>query len=141
MIRNISDSTPSSYEEVAGWKVWKDDMIEEYHSILKNDVWDIVLRIERKSVVNSRWLYKIKHVADGSVDKFNAIFVARGFSQKEGIDYEDTFTPVARYTTIRSIISLASVLGRKLHQMDVKTTFLNGECYHIYSSRATIFYF
>ena len=62
-----------------------------------------------------------------SMEKFKARFVCLGFSQKEGIDYEDNFTPVARYTTIRSIISLASVLGRKLHQMDVKTTFLNGE--------------
>jgi hypothetical protein len=53
--------------------------------------------------------------------------VARGFSQKEGIDYEETFAPVARYTSIRVIISLASVLGWKLHQMDVKTTFLNGQ--------------
>ena len=102
-------------------------MIGEYHSILKNDVWDIVPKPERKSVVTSRWPYNINHAAYGSVDKFKARFVAQGFSQKEGIDYEETFTPVARYTTIRSIISLASVLGWKLHQMDVKTTFLNGE--------------
>ena len=51
-------------------------MTEEYHSILKNDVWDIVPRPKRKSVVTSRWLYKIKHVADGSVDKFKSIFVS-----------------------------------------------------------------
>jgi hypothetical protein len=61
------------------------------------------------------------------VVNFKARFVARGFTQKEGIDYEDTFTPVARYTSIRTIISLAYVLGWKLHQMDVKTTFLNGK--------------
>jgi hypothetical protein len=62
-----------------------------------------------------------------SVEKFKARFVARGFTQKEGIDYEKTFAPVARYTSIRTIISLASVLGWKLYQMDVKTTFLNGK--------------
>ncbi len=72
-------------------------------------------------------MYKIKHAADGSVEKYKARFVARGFSQKEGIDYDEIFAPVARYTTIRSIMSLASVLGWKLHQMDVKTAFLNGE--------------
>ena len=56
-----------------------------------------------------------------------ARFVARGFSQKEGIDYDETFAPIARYSSIRAIISLASVMGWKLHQMDVKTAFLNGE--------------
>ena len=61
------------------------------------------------------------------VEKFEARFVARGFSQKQGIDYEKTFSPVARYTSIRVIIALASVLGWKLHQMDVKTAFLNGK--------------
>ena len=79
------------------------------------------------SVVTSKWIYKIKHVADGSIEKYKARFVAHGFSQKEGIDYDETFAPVARYTTIRMVISLAAVLGWKLHQMDVKTTFLNGK--------------
>ena len=93
---------------------------------MKNDVWDVVPRPERKSVVTSKWIYKIKHAADGSIEKYKARFVARGFSQKEGIDYEETFAPVARYTSIRAIMALAAKLGWKLHQMDVKTTFLNG---------------
>jgi hypothetical protein len=101
-------------------------MLEEYKSILKNNVWDIVLRPKDKSVVSSKWIYKIKHASSGSVEKFKERFVARGITQKEGIDYEETFAPVARYTSIRTIIALASVLGWKLHQMDVKTTFLNG---------------
>jgi hypothetical protein len=102
-------------------------MVEEYQSIMKNDVWEVVPRPEGKSVVTSKWLFKIKHAADGSIEKYKARFVARGFSQKEGIDYDETFAPVARYTSIRTIISLASVLGWKLHQMDVKTAFLNGQ--------------
>ena len=77
-------------------------MIEEYKSIMKNDVWKVVPRPTGKSVVTSRWLYKIKHAADGSVEKYKARFVARGFTQKEGIDYDETFALVARYTTIRS---------------------------------------
>jgi hypothetical protein len=64
------------------------------------------------------------------VEKFKARFVARGFTQKEGIDYEETFASVAKYTSIRAIIALASVLGWKLLQMDVKTTFLNGKIEH-----------
>jgi hypothetical protein len=77
-------------------------------------------------VVSSKWLYKIKHVADGNIEKYKARFVAHGFSQKEGIDYEEMFSHVARYTSIRTIIALAAKMKWKLHQMDVKTTFLNG---------------
>ena len=63
-------------------------MTEEYQSIMKNDVWDIVLKPEGKSVVSSKWIYKIKHAADESIEKYKARFVAKGFTQKEGIDYE-----------------------------------------------------
>ena len=66
-------------------------MMDEYHSIMKNDVWEIVLRLEGKSLVTSWWLYKLKHVADGSVEKYKARFVAQGFSQVEGVDYDETF--------------------------------------------------
>ena len=86
-------------------KECKDAMIEEYQSITKNNVGDVVPRLEGKSVVNSKWIYKIKHVANGSIKKHKARFMARGFSQKEGIDYEETFAPVARYTSIISVLS------------------------------------
>lgn len=87
----------------------------EYQSIMKNDVWEVVSRFEGKSVVTSRWIYKIKDAADGSIGTYKARFVACGFSQKEGVDYDETFTPIARYTSIRAIISLASILGWRLH--------------------------
>lgn len=69
----------------------------------------------------------MKHAVDGSIEKYKARFVARGFSQKEGINYDETFSHVARYTSIKIIISLTLVQGWKLHQMDVKTAFLNGQ--------------
>ena len=101
-------------------------MIEEYQSIMKNDVWDVVPRPRGKSIITSKWIYKIKHDANGSTEKYKARFVARGFSQKEGIDYEETFALVARYTSIRSVLALVAVMKWKIHQMDVKTAFLNG---------------
>ena len=76
--------------------------------------------------MTSKWIYKIKHVADGSIEKYKASFVAHGFSHKEGIAYEETFAPAARYTSIRSILALAAMMKWKIHQMDVKTAFLNG---------------
>jgi hypothetical protein len=114
LVSNIIDAEPSSYEEVAEKKVWHDAMIEEYQSIMKNDVWDIVPRQKEKFVVTSKWLYKIKHASDGSIEKFKARFVARGFSQKEGIDYKETFAPVARYTSIRATIGYSCKDGMEI---------------------------
>ena len=90
-------------------------MIKEYQSIMKNDVWDVVPRLEGKPIVTSKWIYNIKHVAYGSIEKYKSRFVARGFSQKEGIDYEETFAPVARYTSIRSVLDIINLahLSRK----------------------------
>ena len=76
----INESDPSSYEETAGQEVWKDAMTEEYNNIMKNYVLDIVPRLERNSVVTSRWIYNIKHVADRSLDKYKYVFVSYGFS-------------------------------------------------------------
>ena len=70
-------------------------MAEEYSSIMRNDVWEIVPRPEVKSMVGSRWVYKIKQGVDGSVEKCKPRFVAKGFSQVEGIGYDETFAPVA----------------------------------------------
>jgi hypothetical protein len=69
---HIIDSEPSCHGEATGEQVWQDAMTEEYQSILKNDVWDIVPRPEGKSVVTSKWIYKIKHAVDGSVEKYKA---------------------------------------------------------------------
>ena len=65
--------------------------------------------------MTSKWIYKIKHAVDGSIDKYKARFVARGFSQKEGINYEETFAPIARYTSIISVLSLATIMKWKIH--------------------------
>jgi hypothetical protein len=101
-------------------------MIEEYQSIIQNDVWDVVSRSKEISVVSSKWIYKTKHSTNGSIEKYKARFVAHGFSKKEGIDYDDTFSPVAIYTSIRTTLAIAAVMKWKVHQMDVKKTFLNG---------------
>jgi len=77
-------------------------------------------------MVVSRWLYKVKHAADDSIEKHKAKLSAKGFSQVEGIYYEETFAPVVRYSSIKSILALLAQMGWKIYQMDVKTTFLNG---------------
>ena len=75
--------------------------------------------------MTSKWLYKIKHDADGSIEKYKAQFVARGFSQVEAVDYDETFTSIARFSSIRAVISIVAKMGWRIHQMDVKIAFLN----------------
>ena len=87
---------------------------------------EIVSRPIDKSVVGSRWIYKVKQVADGSVEKYKSRFVARGFSQIKGINYDETFSPIVRYYSIRPILALSTHMGWRIHEMDVKTKFLNG---------------
>jgi hypothetical protein len=123
---DLLEEEPTCFEEAIQRKEWADAMTEEYQSILKNEVWEIVPRPKSKDVVSSKWLFKKKNAANGSIEKYKERFVARGFSQKEGIDYEETFAHVARYTSIETIIALAAKMKWKLHQMDVKIAFLNG---------------
>jgi hypothetical protein len=85
---DLIEKEPTFFEEAIQKKEWADTMTEEYQSIINNYVSEIVPRLKNKDVVSSKWLYKIKHVADGSIEKHKARFVAHSFSQKEGIDYE-----------------------------------------------------
>jgi hypothetical protein len=112
---DIIEKEPNFFEEDTKEKEWVDAMIEEYQSIIKNNVWEILPISNSKDVVSSKWIYKIKHVVNGNIEKYKASFVARGFSQKEGIDYEEMFAPVSRYTSIKTIIALATKMKWKLH--------------------------
>ena len=89
-------------------------MIEVYQSIMKNDVWEIFVRLEGKYVVTLKWIYKINHTADSSIEKHKARFVVHGFSQK-GVNYEETFELVARYTSIILVLALVVVMKWKIH--------------------------
>jgi hypothetical protein len=117
---------PSSFQEAVQDPTWVDAMVEEYDSIVKKSAWEIVPRPIDKSMVGLTWIYKVKQVVDGSVEKYKARFVARGFSQIRGIDCDESFAPVARYSSIRSILALSTQMGWRIHEMDVKNAFLNG---------------
>ena len=82
---------------------------------------------EGRKVIGSKWVFKVKRNADGSVEKHKARLVAQGSSQKYGVDYDETFSPVVRFESIRTVIALAVKKGLKMHQMDVNTAFLHGE--------------
>ena len=102
-------------------------MNEEYDAILRNQTWELVELPKNKVPIRRKWLYKFKFKVDGSIDKYKARLVAKGYSQKEGIDYEDTFASLAKLNTIRVMIALSTKHNRKIHQLDVKSSFMNAE--------------
>ncbi|KAK1698636.1 hypothetical protein QYE76_015333 [Lolium multiflorum] len=101
-------------------------MDEEYQALQHNNTWHLVPAGVGKNVIDCKWVYKVKHRADGSVDRYKARLVAKGFKQRYGIDYEDTFSPVVKAATIRLVLSLAVSRGWHLRQLDVKNAFLHG---------------
>jgi hypothetical protein len=118
---------PLNYEQAKDHKEWMDSMKEEYESIIKNETWELTKLPDNKTPIGSKWLFKYKFNVDGSIDKYKAILVSKGYSQKQGIDYENTFSPVVKMNTIRLMIALATKNNWQLHQLEVKLAFLNGE--------------
>jgi hypothetical protein len=102
-------------------------MKNELESIKENGVYELVERPKDRSVIGSRWVLVQKFNADGSLARYKARVVAKGFTQRPGVDFEDTFSPTPRLTTIRLLFALAAQFDLELELMDVYTAFLNGE--------------
>jgi histone deacetylase 1/2 len=121
-----SSGEPQNLNEAFGNKHWKEAMDLEYSALMKNKTWHLVPPRKGINIIDSKWVYKIKRKADGSLDRYKARLVAKGFKQRYGIDYEDTFSPVVKATTIRVILSVAVSRGWSLRQLDVQNAFLHG---------------
>jgi hypothetical protein len=102
-------------------------MNQEYHSLRTNDYWDLVHLVKGRKPVPCKWVYRTKYASDGSVERHKAQLVAKGFSQVEGIDYNETFSPVAKMNSICLVLALATSHKWEVHKMDVKSTFLHEE--------------
>ena len=101
-------------------------MKEELFMIEKNKTWELVDRPQERKVIGVKWVFRTKLNVDGLVNKYKARLVVKGYAQIFGVDYSETFTPVARLDTIRLLLPISMQLGWKVHQMDVKSAFLNG---------------
>ena len=106
---------------------WKIAMDSEMNSIRENNVWNLVESSEGCKPINCKWVFKKKLDLNGTVCSYKARLVAQGFSQKIGLDYEETFSPVVRFESVRSVLALAAKHNLYVHQMDVSSAFLNGE--------------
>lgn len=102
-------------------------MDSEYKSLLENKTWILVPRPRNKKVLSNRWVFKTKSNQKGEVEKFKARLVVRGHTQREGVDYEETFAPVSRYETIRTLLAASVDEEMYIHQMDVVSAYVQGE--------------
>jgi hypothetical protein len=100
--------------------------MEEYEALLSNSTWDLVPRPPVVNVVTDKWIFKHKLKADGSLDRYKARWVLRGFTQCPGVDYDETFSPIIKPATVWTVLTLAVSRGWFVHQLDVKNAFLHG---------------
>ncbi|KXJ83029.1 hypothetical protein RP20_CCG009471 [Aedes albopictus] len=107
--------------------LWQQAMKEEMDSLERNGTWTLTKLPAGRSAISCKWIFKIKPGEDGQPTRYKARLVARGFSQKRGFDYSETYSPVARLDTLRTVLAMANREGMVVHKMDVKTVFLNGE--------------
>ena len=121
---NISES--KAYRTALKILHWFKAMQEKIKALIQNQTWDLVPRPTIENIVGSKGVFKTKLKEDGTVDRYEAQLVARGFSQIPGLDFGETFSPVIKHTTIRLIISLTATLGWTIRQLDVKNAFLHG---------------
>jgi histone deacetylase 1/2 len=118
---------PASLTDALAHPEWRSAMNDEYAALLKNATWRLVPRPPGQNVVGCKWIYKVKQKPDGTVDRYKARLVAQGFSQRYGVDYADTFSPVVKPTTVRIILALAVSCNWSLRQVDIQNAFLHGE--------------
>jgi hypothetical protein len=102
-------------------------MNEEYHSLMENDTWDLVTLPKGRKLIRCKWVYKNNYALDGCVEIHKALLVSKGFSQVEGIDYNETFSPVSKMNSICLVLDLVASHKWEVHQMDVKSSFLHGD--------------
>lgn len=120
-------ANPTSFDEAKDEVEWQDVMKEEIKSIQKNGTWKLVDLLEEKIVIGLKWVFRTKFNTDESIQKHKARLVAKGYAQQEGINFEETFSPVARFETVRVVLALAAQWKFDVFQLDVKSAFLNGD--------------
>jgi hypothetical protein len=133
VVRDTVEGDPTSFKEAMrrdDHVQWEEAAQEEFKSIQSAGTWTLAPLPPGRKAIGCKWVFKLKKKADGSIDRYKARLVAKGYAQKEGIDYTETFAPVARFSAIRALLSLTAYYDFELHQMDVRTAFLNGDLDH-----------
>ena len=124
------EGEPQTYKEAVNSTeslMWKEAIKSEIDSILHNHTWEFIDLLSGCKPLSSKWIFKRKRKVDGSIDKYKARLVIKGYRKTEGLDYFDMYSPVTRINSIRMVLAIAALKDLEVHQMDVKTAFLNGD--------------
>ncbi|WOH13997.1 hypothetical protein DCAR_0933512 [Daucus carota subsp. sativus] len=127
MTATAQESVPYTYKQASTNSNWLKAMKLELDALESNHTWELVQKPPDKHVVDCKWIFKIKYLPDGSIDRYKARLVAKGFTQTFGLDYFETFSPVAKMTTVRVLIAVASTQNWPINQLDVTNAFLHGD--------------
>jgi hypothetical protein len=122
-----SQIEPKFYHQAVKDANWRAVMQAEIIALETNNTWIVTTLPPNKHPIGCKWVYKVKHKSDGSIERYKARLVAKGYTQCEGLDYHETFSPVAKMTTVRVFLALAAAKGWLLHQLDVNNAFLHGD--------------
>ena len=122
-----TDDVPRSVCAALWDPAWLAAMQDEYNALQQNGMWEPVPRPPGPHVISGKWIFKNKYNADGSLERRKARWVVRGFSQRPGLDFDQTFSPVVKPATIRMVLHLAAARDWPVHQLDVKNAFLHGD--------------
>ena len=122
---DVQSPLPKTYRSALADVNWRAAMTEEFDALQANRTWDLVPRPPGVNIVTGKWVFRHKFNADGTLDRYKARWVLRGFTQRPGIDYDETFSPVVKPATVRTVLSLALSRDWPVHHLDVKNAFLH----------------
>lgn len=122
----INDVEPTNAREALTRPQWKEAMQNEFQALMSNNTWTLVPNQNQENIIDCKWFFKTKYKANGSIERRKARLVAKGFQQTPGLDYEETFSPLVKASTIRIILSIAVHSNWKIKQLDINNAFLNG---------------
>jgi len=138
----LKEITPRCTKDEMQDPQWLDTMKEEYMVLTQNKTWDLVPLPPHRKAIGSKWIYRLKYNVDGSVARHKARLVAQGYSQRPGLDYNETFSPVIKHVTIRTVLSIAVTRKWNIRQVDVNNAFLNGSIQEeVYMQQPEVFIF